>query len=673
MITVGGAPGCGDARPPLAARPRAPSAGPAGAPSVGAPVHPDPARLRGRCGSSVDVRALLEAHARGYGSEAAAAALLPIVMGGSAEVHGQKGRLELALTRDRHRMTARVAGLFVASGVDARGAWSLGGGSGVVERLESGEAQDVRIDPWLLRRGYLAFDAARDHAACRDAIEPGGEARIELAYARPELGDPVLVFDVPSAALISAGHRQADGRRSLLTIESWTEVSAGVRWPKQTTEHPTSGSPIMHTIERVTPGLACRAVMPPLVDAELDGEACISPPGDRFSLRWPASGRVRVPMTFLHHQIVVRATIGGREVWALLDSGAGITVVDATASAGQSFKPVAELEGAGATQKIKLGVGALPTLGLGELRADDVPSASVPIPALEAFGAKRPELILGYSFFAAAAIRVDYKRGEVVLARSGGGLAGSGARPIAVRRISGGLAAEGGVEGQTALFKVDTGSSGGLDLVRRWATAHGMPGERRTVTVRGRFGAGAAETPATFFRLEKAVVGPIRLDGQLTQIADPPDTGDLAGLVGNGAFARCDAVVFDPATRNLLVEGACDRPLPENKMGWRLARKADPAFPERPWVVGTLWPEGAAERAGVREGDRVLEVGGRPATLDLEPLTRIEEQPVGTNVAVVVARAAPGEPRKPAERLTLRVALAPLLPLVAEAGPSGKR
>jgi S1-C subfamily serine protease len=80
-------------------------------------------------------------------------------------------------------------------------------------------------------------------------------------------------------------------------------------------------------------------------------------------------------------------------------------------------------------------------------------------------------------------------------------------------------------------------------------------------------------------------------------------------------------------------------------MGWRFDEKNDPAFPDRPWVVGTLWPGGAAERAGVQAGDRVIEVGGKPATSDVGPLWALEQQAVGTKVPVVLARAGASKDR----------------------------
>jgi hypothetical protein len=317
-----------------------------------------------------------------------------------------------------------------------------------------------------------------------------------------------------------------------------------------------------------------------------------------------------------------------------------------------------ELSGSGSTQKIRVGFGELPAVDLGDLHAEHVAAVSVPIPALDAFGDKRPELILGYSFFAAAVVRVDYKRLEVVLAKSTDGIFAKGSEPRAVplRVLNGKIVADGTVDGLPAPFEIDTGNGGGLDLFKKWALAHGLPGERPVVELKGRYGVGLSETAATFFRLRKASLGPISFDERLTHVADPPAPGVLAGLAGNEVLARCDAVVFDVARRTLWLEGTCDRAVPERRAGWRFEKKIDASHPDRPWVVSALWPDGAAERAGVQVGDRILELGSTPATNDVAPLWALEQRAPGTKLSAVVLRGPAGATRQQ-QRKTLLLEL----------------
>lgn len=619
------------------------SAGVVTSPTVSAPRPPAPAPVR--CPSALDVRDLLARHARAFGSPEAVAAALPIVLTGTVSLEGKTGTIEDVLTKDAYRSQALVAGVYGGNGVDARGPWVLDGGSGVLERLRPDEAIDPRLEEWTLRRSYVtAFDPSRDTARCVDAGGGGaGGARVDVTFARPELGSPTLALDLESASLLSVAHAQSDGKPFLLTIEAWGEPDRGVRWPRRLTDHPVAGSSPVSELTTIAHELACVRFDATGVAIPQAGEACASPPPDRLTLTWPEQGVVRVPMTFHGGELFVRARIGGvggREVWALLDSGASITTLDATSPAGAAFQPALAMSGAGATQKVRFGVGELPSIEIGGLRAEHVPTASVPIPALDSFGDRRPELILGYSFFVAGAVRVDYTQGLVAFARTSDGLFRKGveARAVPLRALKSKLVAEGSVDGAAASFEVDTGNAGGLDLYKKWATAHGLPGARPSVAMKGRFGVGADETTSIFFRVAKASLGPIRFDDRVAHVSDPPDPGFVAGLAGNEVLARCDAIVIDHAKRTLFLEGPCERPAPERRVGWRLEKRPDPAHEGRPWVVGAIFPGSAAERAGARTGDRLIEIAGKPATGAIEAIWAVETQPEGTKVPVTLAR-----------------------------------
>ncbi|MDB5218003.1 MAG: hypothetical protein JWO86_5930 [Myxococcaceae bacterium] len=604
------------------------------------------AKSASRCPSALDARELLARHARAYGSPEAVAASLPIVMNGTVTIENHVGKVEVVVTRDAVRSQAWISGLVEGNGLDAGGAWTLEGGSGVVERQRANEGIEAALDAWLLRRSYVsAFDAARDTARCEDlGAAASAGARVDLAFARPELGSPVLSFDLESGALLATAHEQADGVGSRTTYEAWSEPSpAQVRWPRKSTQHPLVGDAATQEYGAIVAGLACSRFDASGLAIPVQGNACAAPLPDRFVVRWPAGDRprIRLPLTYLGSELLVRAKLGGREAMAFLDSGAGATAVDATTLAGTEFRPSMEVTGSGATQKVRLGFGELASVDLGDLHVEHVPTVSVPIPALDAFGDKRPELILGYSFFASAVIRVDYKRSEVVLARSTDGLFAKGVdtRSVPLRILRSKIIVDGTVERMPAPFEVDTGNAGGLGLYKKWAAAHGLPGDRPVVSLNGRFGVGTAQTASTFYRLTSGTLGPIAFDGHLAHVADPPGSGIVAGLAGNEVLARCDAVIFDVAKRTLWLEGACDRPVPERRAGWRFEKKVDPAFPDRPWIVTSLWPGGAAERAGVQLGDRVLEVGGKPASADVAPIWALEEQAAGTKLPVVLVRA----------------------------------
>ena len=598
----------------------------------------------GPCPKVVDPKDVLRRHATAYGTPEAVAAALPIVLSGSVAIEGKSGKVEAVVTKDHYRTQAFVAGMYGASGVDEKGAWNVDGGAGVVDRLSALEGLDPIFDAWIFRRAYVsAFDTARgDTAKC---IDDNGTtaARVEITFKRPELGEPTLTFDLANGALVALTHRQADGKPLLTTIEAWGDPDKGVRWPKKQTDHPIARSASTSELSSLVHDLACVRIDLTGVAIPEKGNACVAPPPNRFTLTWPGegiNGVVRVPMTYHGSEVFVRAKVGGREVWALLDSGASITALDATAPIASAFTPAVEMTGSGATQKVRFGVGELATIEIGNLKASHVPAASVPIPALDAFGEKRPELILGYSFFASAAILVDYAHGQVAFNRGSDGLFAKNVenRAMSLRLLKSKLVADGELDGAVAPFEIDTGNAGGLDLYKKWASAHDMPGTRPNMSMKGRFGVGAGETTSVFFRYAKGSLGPIRFDDRVAHISDPPDPGDIAGLAGNDVLSRCDAIVFDLEKRKLFLEGKCDRQTPERKMGWRVEKRPDPASPDRPWVVGGMWPGSPADKAGVKVGDRLVEVGGKPAGNAIEAVWAVEAGPEGTKVSIVVLR-----------------------------------
>ncbi|WP_437764710.1 aspartyl protease family protein [Sorangium sp. So ce281] len=572
-------------------------------------------------------------HAQAYGTPDAILASLPRTFRMEVETEGKKGSYELALDRTRFRAVQELAGVRDARGVNAEGPWQLGVPD-VFVRLRPEEAVSLMIDGFVARREYVvAFDPARDKVRCADDA-PG---RVTIALDLPPVGSPELEFALDNAALVAVTSSRADGERATVRFDAWTKPDArGVSWPASTTRLRAVAEPEKRTLVAADEGLSCPAEPPGKERAQ--GEACLAPPHPRLEIAWPASGVVRVPMKHYLGEVSFRAKIGGRETWAMLDSGASLTVVDATTQAGATFVSTMEVSGTGSTQKIRVGLGELPSLDVGGLALRRVPTVSVPIPMLEAFGNRRPEVILGYSFFLASVVRVDYAKEELVFARSTKGLVDPGATSIPFRIEEDRWVTDVLLDGTPAPVQIDTGNSKGISLVKRWAGAHGFPGTRPALAASGRSGAGVDATSSTLFRLASAKLGPITLEDRVVSIDDPPGTGHIAGLLGNDMLARCGAVVFDVATRTMHLVPPCDRPRPEALAGWKLAKKESPEAKGRPWIIERVLPGSAAIEAGLTPGDRILDVGGIAAELDVSNIQKPIEQKPGTKVVVNYVR-----------------------------------
>lgn len=593
------------------------------------------------CPALLDARALLERHARAFGSREAVEASLPRSFAGEIVLEGKRGTLELVLERGgRYSSVNVIDGMPQGDGVDEAGPWALEY-SGVPMRLRGDEAVDNAFDSWMNRRDYLdAFEPARDSSSC--SVEAGA-ARVALRYRRADLGEPELVFDLADASLVRARAWSAAGTRVTRTYGAWAEPSPrGVRWPSQFRDEDVAGNAAVITLATDVPGLVCPS---------RPSEPCLAPPRAAVSFSWPGPSPVHVPMKFYQRQISLQTKIGGREFWALLDSGANLTALDVTTPLGRQFRPSLSLNGSGAGQLLTAGLGEMrDAVALGTLSADRLPVIAVPIPELENFGDRRPEIILGFSYFLAATIRIDYARGEVVLAQNGVALQSEKAVPVPMKLLGSFLAVEATLDGVPGLFELDTGGGVSLALYRHWAEPRGFPGPRPSLTYRARVGAGAGESDQTKMRPSTMAFGPVRIEKPLISMAATPfQSNKIAGILGNVALARCAAVVVDVPRRTLWLEPPCDRDAPENLAGWLLEKRLSAERRERPWVVKLVLPGSPADLAGVKPGDRLLEVGARPAVLDRAAFEPETEKPPGTAVPVTLERG--GEERVTVLRL----------------------
>lgn len=569
-----------------------------------------PARLT--CSDELAATTVLARHAKAYGDANQLRQALPRTLRLSAETEGQKGIREIVLDPRYLAVAQSIAKIGTAFGMDSGGFWETGP-AGVWLRLRSNEAQSIAFEEWLLRRSYLtAYDDRRDSLHCAD--ENGSLAKI--SYRLPLLGDPELVFDLKSGALLSASTSGSDGARVVTEFTEWSDVDAGgLRWPVTFSQKdPIAEATAFHLLENAT-GLVCRGVD----DAPEKPSDCFAPPKPRLQFDWPAAGVVRVPFVYSNNRILFEAKVGDQKIWSHLDSGAGTTAIDSLQPIDQYFTPTLTTTTWASTQTVRLGLGELAAFSIGDLHLLNLPIASVPLPSFKGHGTKRPLILAGYSLFAGAIVRIDYAKRELVFAKANAENAAAlikpGSSAIPFRVANGTWLTDVQINGTAAPFMIDTGRDNGIDIAKGWADRNGLPGSYPTVETVSIRGAGAAKVKYRFFRLPAATLGPIQHLASLVRILPRSDSGTSAGELGNGMLSRCAAITFDINSRTMWLEPPCDRSSPESLSGWYLSRQDTSEPKDRPWVIDGVVVGGSAEKAGLAAGDRLLEVGRTPATL----------------------------------------------------------
>jgi hypothetical protein len=547
--------------------------------TVDVPGPPKATTLRA-CPAVVDVTDLLARHASAFGSAEAVAALLPRTFSGTLD---GRGRFDLVVDSHRYRRTLVLGPVRVAEGIDASGPWELGF-SGALVRHTPEEAVDERLHSWLLRREYLA--ETRWQASCIDMENGRFAASLSLA-SRPDLGDPVLSFDLSTAALWTAHAKHAEGTPVYFTFDTWTDKEQGVRWPRSFTEQPRTLFPTRTDISSDVAGVSCTDA-----HGDVHGEACFTPPAPRLRVEWPPSGRVvTVPLEIRMSRPFVRAHVAGREVLAMLDTGATISKLD------PSVMPDLDLSNE-----------ELGAVDVGDLRLVRLATRSSPSPGAPT---ARHHLVLGYQVFESVAVRFDYARSELVFAPSASSLVSPLARPVPFFSPLERPVVKVEVAGQPAQLQMDTGAAGGLFLFDRWARqASLIPRTDPPISLNNPVGNGHTLS-RLFLNGARVDVGPLHVCDRRTRLIDDYNlgVGRVAGLLGNRIWSACAAVVFDFPRRTLWLEPPCDRIVAGSREEWELYPDGDAT-----WLISAVAADGAAASAGIKVGDRLLEVGGRPAT-----------------------------------------------------------
>jgi len=592
------------------------------------------------CPAIPDVQELLARHAYAFGSKEFAAHALPRSFTGETVAQGKKGTVEIVLDRKgRFSQSTVIGGMLSASGVDAKGPWSLGY-AGVPLRLREDEAVELAFSAWMQGRDFLdSFDPRRDSATCAvGAVGP----QISVRYNLPEIGNPELDFGFTDASLLSVTHLDIHGHKTVLSFRKWSEADpAGVRWPLIIHRKEASGSESLIALTKSVPGVECPS---------RTSEDCLAPPRTKLAFSWPKDTPVRVPSTFFLNEVLLHARVGERMFWGLVDSGATLNVIDSGSPLASVFHPAA-MESSTPDQFSQFTLGEIrEAVELGDLVVKHLPVAAVPMPSFDDFGERRPEMLIGYPIFLGTAVRIDHARKEVLLAKEAGSIHSKEAIAIPLKVLGQVVVAEARIDGVTGWFVLDSGYSEALDLFKDWAAVHGFPGARPSYSFRQKGEFGDSQTDEKRMRPATFELGPIRLAEPLVAIESVNSPSDrIAGQLGYALFARCTAVVFDMANRNLWLEPPCDRDVPEDLSGWVLERKDSAAYPDRPWVVRFVIPGGSADMAGVKAGDRILQLGGKFAILDISTFESVTRQSPGTEVPAVIVR---GEARK---EMTLRL------------------
>ena len=356
-----------------------------------------------------------------------------------------------------------------------------------------------------------------------------------------------------------------------------------------------------------------------------------------------AQDAVTVPFQFTGNHIFVPISINGKGPFAAAFDTGGLYVISPALAKQLHLRPHGALQAGGFGEK---SVGA----ALAEAESVQIGGLMLLHPTFAVVDAGELPIntIIGYEVLRRFVVRIDYDAHLLTLTRPdkfvyhGNGV-------VLPLHFHGDIpAVDGAVDGIRGLFTLDTGSGGALDLFGPFIEAHAL---------RRKYAAGFTKATGTglggvmhgqsvrigSLALGAAEVRRVETDLAADQGGAASDT-DIAGNVGESVLKQFN-LTFDYTHGQVILE---------KSKGYGRAEDGHAGLALEPqgreWRVVAVAPDGAAARAGIQEGDRVIRVEGKDAgQLSLLALWDVFHRPVGTKVWLLLQ----GGERKRLVALTL--------------------
>ena len=521
---------------------------------------------------------------------------------------GLKGTYEQWDTdRGQHRDSANVPGVFQQDQVfDGRKGW-VRDVSGTVHELSGSDLEDVVTAAHQATFSWLL--PGRMPGAVNFTGDDSSHALYVFNIA-PAHGKSYTIFLDKQTFLPAREEQRENDKIQVQYFSDWRDIQ-GIKFPGRIRQ--STGDPkydVLFLLEQVE--------INPVLDARL-----IEMPADTSAKARFTSGKdsAEFPVKLYGVDVMLPVRVNGKgPSWFIFDTGADSSalVKDRAKELGIESKGSIEGEGSGGSAD----VGLIPDVTL-ELPGVEIPTkmiAEFPDPGLSAIAGQRFEGVIGYDVISRFVVRLDYQNKTMTLYDpatfhySGPG----SAIPITFRNgnnlnIPGKIEAPGRAP-INALFTIDTGSSGSIDLNTPFVDANHLLDAVGKTIAGSSYGLGGRSTHLVG-RLASVQIGPYKIAQPIAEFSrDTKGTEanpDRDANVGGQILSRF-TIYLDYAHNRMILEpnAHLNDPFEYDMSGLRLV--SPPPFDRV--VVNDVRDGSPAARAGIKKGDVITSVNGVPTS-----------------------------------------------------------
>ncbi len=347
------------------------------------------------------------------------------------------------------------------------------------------------------------------------------------------------------------------------------------------------------------------------------------PPPPDFAIAGGKSSTT-VPFELFNNHIYVEVKLNGKGPFRVLCDTGGANIVTPTLARELDLKSEGALQGRGVGEKSEdVGLVKIQSLGVGEATLANQVFAVYPMEAFSAVEGTPINGLIGYEVFKRFVARVDYEHHLITLtvpsafAYKGDGTAVPFQFNAHIPQV------EGEIDGIPGKFDIDTGSRTSLTVLGPFAEKHDLAAHygAKLEAVTGWGVGGAARGLVT--RAKVLRLGKVEVHDPVTELSLQKKGAFVnpyvAGNVGAGVLKRFN-ITFDYPHQQLIFEPNAnyDQPDVYDRSGMWLNQSGETL------VVMDVVAGGPAAAAGLKTGDKILAIAGRPVSQLSLPAVRQE-------------------------------------------------
>ena len=515
-----------------------------------------------------------------------------------------------------------------ADGYDGRAGWSRDPGGEVAVEDAPDAKRRARTQAWLDARGYWYPQRIAAKWGTPQSRELDGR-RYTVVTATPDGGDAaVLWFDAQTHLLVRIVQK-AGGDTATTVCDDWRETN-GLRLAFHCVTDRTDTAGRTDPRARTEIRVASVAVNEGVADADF------AVPAMKATARIDnATGVTRIPFELWSNHIYVHGSVDGKPAHFLVDTG-GMNLLTPQAAKKLDIRGEGKLAGRGVgDDAVDVSFAHAKQVRVGDAVLDQPVFVIMDLGQLPAVEGFESDGLIGYEMFRRFGVTIDYAKHELVLADPAKFAPPAGAHAIPFKLADRIPIIQGDLDGVPARISVDTGSRVSLTLHAPFAREHHLVEKYHAMpdaVIGWGVGGAARGRPARFgtLRLGDLAIDAIAGDiytGDKGAFASP----DLSANLGGGLLRRF-TVAFDYGAKKMYLAPNTDFGKPDefDRSGLWLLADSDAL------KIADVAADSAAQRAGMKVGDRIVSIGGEKIAARRLPewRERLRVLPVGTKLAI---------------------------------------